>query len=107
MKRSFKMPLSKSENTAVRLDARIPVHIKENLILAAALSGRTQTDILVAAVNEAAQKIIAEHNLISLCLEDQKILAKALLDENDPQDDQRWSVLRKAFQRHAQEAESR
>ncbi len=77
------IPHAKETNPpVVRIDARIPAHIKENLVIAAALQGTTQTDFLIAAVNEAAQKVIAEHNMIQLCLEDQKTLAMALLDEH-------------------------
>ena len=108
------MTFNKHDNIAVsqdartvRVDARIPIHIKNNLVMAAALSGRTQTDFLITAVNEAAQKVIAEHNLINLCLEDQKALAQALLDENTPPDGQRWDRLRKAMRRHYKEVDSR
>jgi uncharacterized protein (DUF1778 family) len=58
--------LQDAQSPIVRIDARIPAHIKERLAVAAALQGRTQTDFLIAAVNEAAQKVIAEHNLIRL-----------------------------------------
>jgi uncharacterized protein (DUF1778 family) len=108
------MPVNKSGHSTVhqdartvRVDARVPLHIKNNLVMAAALSGRTQTDFLITAVNEAAQKVIAEHNLITLCLEDQKLLAQALLDENTPSDGQRWDRLRKAMRRHSKEVDSR
>jgi len=106
-KEGIDISLSKSDNPTVRLDARIPLHIKKNLVTAAALSGRSQTDFLITAVNEAAQKVIAEHSLITLCLEDQEILAKALLDENAPSDGLRWGRLRKALSRHSQEVDSR
>ena len=89
----------------VRIDARIPAHIKENLVVAAALQGRTQTDFLVAAVNEAAQKVIAEHNMIQLCLEDQKTLAMALLDDQRSPD-ARTARLRRAMDDHARDVES-
>jgi len=101
------MTLSKSDKQTVRLDARIPLHIKKNLVAAAALSGRSQTDFLITAVNEAAQRVIAEHSLITLCLEDQEALAKALLDENTPSDGKRWDRLRKSMRRHSKEVDSR
>ncbi len=108
------MPTSKSEHSAihqnartVRVDARVPLHIKNNLVMAAALSGRTQTDFLITAVNEAAQKVIAEHNVITLCLEDQQALAQALMDEHAPPDEGRWDRLRQAIRRHSKEADSR
>jgi len=108
------MSINKSDKTiarqdarTVRMDARLPLHIKNNLVMAAALSGRTQTDFLITAVNEAAQKVIAEHNLITLCLEDQKVLAQALLAESAPSDGRRWDILRKAMLRHSKEVDSR
>ena len=89
----------------VRIDARIPAHIKENLVMAASLQGRTQTDFLITAINEAAQKVIAEHKIIQLCLEDQKILAMALLDEHHSPDAQ-TSRLRQAIDDHTRDVES-
>jgi uncharacterized protein (DUF1778 family) len=89
----------------VRIDARIPAHIKESLAVAAALQGRTQTDFLITAVGEAARKVIAEHNVVKLCLEDQKALAAAIL--NDQPDMERFGRLRKAMREHARAVEGR
>ncbi len=89
----------------VRIDARIPAHIKENLVVAAALQGMTQTDFLVSAVNEAAKRVIAEHTVIHFCLEDQKALAKALLDE-DGSPNPGSQRLRQALEDHSRYAES-
>ena len=74
------MPVQTLSET-VRIDARVPLHIKEMLAQAAALEGRSQTDFLIAAVASAARKVIGEHAIIRLCLEDQQILAAALADE--------------------------
>ena len=72
---------TQTEQGTVRIDARIPANIKESLVMAAALEGRTQTDFLIAAVAEAARRTIAEHSVITLCLEDQHTLATALADD--------------------------
>lgn len=72
---------TQAEQGTVRIDARIPANIKESLVMAAALEGRTQTDFLIAAVAEAARRTIAEHSVINLCLEDQHALAAALADD--------------------------
>jgi uncharacterized protein (DUF1778 family) len=96
----------KTDQSIVRLDARIPAHIKESLVMAAALTGRSQTDFLIAAVSEAAQKVIAEHNLIKLCLDDQKALAKALLSEVHDSSE-RFSRLSQALRDHDNVVESR
>ena len=89
----------------VRIDARIPAHIKENLVIAAALQGTTQTDFLITAVNEAAKRVIAEHTMIRFCLEDQKTLAMALLDEHPGQNPD-TGRLRQALEDHTRSVES-
>lgn len=94
-----------ADAATVRIDARIPAHIKESLAAAAALQGRSQTDFLITAVSEAAQKVISEHNVIKLCLEDQKALAAALLDESPTP--ARYSRLKKALRDHSSKVESR
>lgn len=71
--------LAAAQSTA-RIDARIPLSVKESLVFAAALEGRTQTDFLIAAVARAARRTIAEHTTIKLACEDQYALANALLD---------------------------
>jgi uncharacterized protein (DUF1778 family) len=73
--------MAQTQNGTVRIDARVPLHIKEILVQAAALEGRTQSDFLISAVAEAARKVIDEHKVIKLCLADQQTLAAALLDE--------------------------
>jgi uncharacterized protein (DUF1778 family) len=96
----------KIQQGTVRLDARIPAPIKESLVMAAALSGRSQTDFIIAAVSEAAQKVIAEYSLIRLCLDDQKAMAKSLLSEADESSD-RFSRLGQAMRDHDHSVESR
>jgi len=101
------MEHNKTAHSTVRLDARIPAHIKESLVMAAALTGRSQTDFLITAVNEAAQKVIAEHKLIRLCLDDQYTLARALTADGEDSDDDRFSRLSQALREHDRTAESR
>lgn len=100
------MDQHKVNQSTVRLDARIPAHIKESLVTAAALTGCSQTDFLITAVSEAAQKVIAKHNMIQLCLDDQKALAKALLGDVENIDD-RFGKLSQAMRDHEREVESR
>jgi len=69
-----------TQNETVRIDVRVPLHIKELLVQAAALEGRSQSDFLVAAVSEAARKVIDGHAVIRLCVADQQTLAAALTD---------------------------
>lgn len=84
----------------VRIDARIPSHVKEIVQYAASIQGRSQTDFMVTAIHEAAQKVIAENSMIQLCLEDQKELAAALLNDNPPPNTKGHARLRRAVQEH-------
>lgn len=92
-----------------RLDARVPFHIKEDIATAAALSGRSQTDFVIAAVSEAARRVIAEHSVIRLCLDDQKALAEALCGAkgDDGNGSERFGRLRQALDDHGRQVESR
>ena len=91
----------------VRIDARIPVHVKKNVALAATIQGRSQTDFMVAVLGEAAQRVIAEHNVIRLCLEDQQQLAEALLPNRAKASEKKRPRLRKALKDHRHTVESR
>ena len=64
-----------------RIDARIPLSVREAIDRAAAMQGRTRTDFLIAAALEKAEQVIAEQSLERLALEDQRALAAALLSE--------------------------
>ena len=64
-----------------RIDARIPLSVRETIDRVAAMQGRTCTDFLIAAVLEKAEQVIAEQSLVRLALEDQRFLATALLSE--------------------------
>ena len=67
-----------SELSRSRIDARIPLTVRETIGRAAALQGRTRTDFLIEAALEKAERVIAEQTLIRLTLRDQELLAKAL-----------------------------
>ena len=71
-----------SEVSMSRIDARIPLTVRETIDRAAALQGRTRTDFLIEAALEKAERVIAEQTLIRLTLRDQELLAKALAEEN-------------------------
>ena len=71
-----------SEVSMSRIDARIPLTVRETIDRAAALQGRTRTDFLIEAALEKAERVIAEQTLIRLTLRDQELLAKALTEEN-------------------------
>lgn len=51
-----------------RIDARIPLSVRETIDRAAAMQGRTRTDFLIAAALEKAGQVIAEQSLVRLAL---------------------------------------
>jgi uncharacterized protein (DUF1778 family) len=77
------MPTSSSPTTA-RLEARISTDLHAMLKRAAELQGRTMTDFVIAAVQDAAQQAIAEAEVVRLSLEDQRCFAQALLSPPEP-----------------------
>lgn len=70
-----------TENNMSRIDARIPLSVRDTIDRAAAMQGRTRTDFLIEAALEKAEKVIAEQTVIRLAVNDQEMLAKALLEE--------------------------
>ncbi|TWU62342.1 hypothetical protein V7x_40710 [Crateriforma conspicua] len=63
-----------------RIDARLPEAVLELLRRAASLQGRSLSDFVVNSAREAAEKAIADHQLIELSVADQEQFAAALLD---------------------------
>jgi uncharacterized protein (DUF1778 family) len=70
-------------NTA-RLEARISTDLHAMLKRAAELQGRTMTDFVVDAVQDAAQRAIEQAEVIRLSLADQECFAQALLSPPPP-----------------------
>jgi uncharacterized protein (DUF1778 family) len=77
-----------------RLQARISSDLHSLLKRAAELQGRTMTDFVAAAVQEAAQRAIEQTEVIRLSLADQECLAQALLSPP-----KQAPVLKRAFSR--------
>jgi uncharacterized protein (DUF1778 family) len=71
-------------STTARLEARISFDLHATLKRAAELQGRTMTDFVVSAVQEAAQRAIEQADVIRLSLADQQCFAKALLNPPEP-----------------------
>ena len=69
---------------SARLEARISFDLHATLKRAAELQGRTMTDFVVSAVQEAAQRAIEQAEIIRLCLADQECFAEALLNPPEP-----------------------
>ena len=65
--------------STARLEARISTDLHTLLKRAAELQGRTMTDFVIAAVQDAAQHAIEQAEVIRLSLADQEGFAQALL----------------------------
>ena len=77
-----------------RLEARISTDLHSMLKRAAELQGRTMTDFVVAAVQDAAQLAIERAEVVRLSLSDQQSFAQALLAPPEPA-----PALKRAFAR--------
>ena len=71
------------QNTA-RLEARLPQDVMTRLKRAAEIRGRTLTDFVVAAADEAACRAIEETEIIRLSVEGQRQIAAAILHPAAP-----------------------
>lgn len=78
-----------------RLEARITPDLQALLKRAAELEGRSVTDFVIAAAQEAAQRRIEDAQVIRLSLEDQQAFVEAILNPPEPA-----PALRRAFGRH-------
>jgi len=75
----------RSNPLTARLEARISTDLHGLLKRAAELQGRTMTDFVVAAVQDAAQRAIEQAEVIRLSMADQQCFADALLSPPKPQ----------------------
>ncbi|MGO9173299.1 MAG: DUF1778 domain-containing protein [Rhodomicrobium sp.] len=75
----YNAPMPKPATTA-RLEARLPAEVHALLKRAAEIEGRSLTDFVVSAAQEAARKTIEETSIIKLSAEDQQRFAEALID---------------------------
>lgn len=88
------MPRSSTRTT--RLEARISPEALAIVRRAAEIQGRSLSDFVVSAAQEAARKAIEEAQVIRLSVEDQEALAAAILNPPEPND-----ALRRARAAHA------
>jgi uncharacterized protein (DUF1778 family) len=65
--------------TTARLEARLPTDVHALLKRAAEIEGRSLTDFVVSAAQEAARKTIEESTVIKVSAEDQERFAEALI----------------------------
>ncbi len=69
-----------TEIETARLEARVPVHVYEQIQRAAKLRGMTLTDYLIATAGEDARRAVEEADVLRLTTEDQVRFAKVLID---------------------------
>jgi uncharacterized protein (DUF1778 family) len=81
--------------TTARLEARLPNAVLERLKRAAEIQGRSLTDFVVAAADEAACRTIEQTEIIRLSLEDQRKFAEAIINPPEP-----TPALRRAVRRY-------
>lgn len=77
-------PEPTDKSRGARLEARISVEQKAVLQQAAALSGRTLSEFVVASAQEAASRVIQEHETIRLSRAEQIAFVSALLNPPRP-----------------------
>lgn len=66
------------------LEARLPHDVMTRLKRAAEIQGRTLTDFVVAAADEAACRVIEQAEIVRLSIEGQRQIAAAILDPPPP-----------------------
>ena len=89
-------------NRTARLEARIAPEALAVVKRAAEIQGRSVSDFVVAAAQEAAYRIIEETEIILLSREDQRRFAAVLIDPPKPNE-----ALRRAAKLHAEHVEVR
>lgn len=83
--------------STARLEARISTDLHSMLKRAAELQGRTMTDFVVSAVQDAALRAIEQAGVIRLSMADQECFARALLSPQKPA-----PALERAFARRSE-----
>lgn len=87
------MPQPSTRTT--RLEARISPEALAIVRRAAEMQGRSLSDFVVSAAQEAAQRAIEDTQVLRLAVEDQRLLAEAILNPPEPND-----ALRRAAAAH-------
>lgn len=85
-----------------RLEARLPASVYALLKRAAELKGRSITDFVVSAAQDAALRVIEDDGIIRLSGEDQARFAQALLNPPEPN-----AALKRAVRQHRKDIDVR
>jgi uncharacterized protein (DUF1778 family) len=87
--------LKQAHQPAARLETRLPNEVFTRLKRAAEIQGRTLTDFVIAAADEAACRAIEQTEIIRLSAEDQREIWRAILNPPKP-----TPALRRAARRY-------
>jgi uncharacterized protein (DUF1778 family) len=87
--------MKQQHHAIARLEARLPNEVLTRLKRAAEIQGRTLTDFVVAAADEAACRAIEQTEILRLSAEDQRQIAAAILNPPAP-----TPALKKAVRRY-------
>lgn len=93
-------PETQDKPRNARLEARVSSEQKNFFQRAASLSGRTLSEFVIDSTQEAATKIVQEHEVILLSREEQVAFVSALLAPSEP-----GARLKKAIQSYRRKAE--
>jgi uncharacterized protein (DUF1778 family) len=96
--KEFTMPV----NQVARLEARLPKAVYATLKRAAELEGRSLSDFVVSAAQDAANRVIENTTIIRLSVADQIAFAEALLNPPKPN-----AALKRARKLHDENVEMR
>lgn len=96
------MATSNPSPKSARIETRVSQEQKELIERAAAFSGRTVSDFVVAHVEVAAKKVIEEHEKLQLDQAQSRVLVDALLSPKKPN-----KKLKLAMEQHRKRVESR
>ena len=69
---------------AARLEARLTEVQKELVEKAAGYQGMSQTDFVLGTVLDEARRVVREHEVIELTLEQSRLVAEAMIDPPEP-----------------------
>ena len=83
------------QTRTARLEARISPEMLTVVKRAAEIQGRSVSDFVVAAAQEAAQRTIEDTTIIRLSIEDQRLMLDTILNPPEPNE-----ALRKAVDAH-------
>jgi uncharacterized protein (DUF1778 family) len=87
--------MPEGSNRTARIEARISPDALAAVKRAAEIQGRSVSDFVVAAAQDAARRTIEETEIIRLSVEDQKRFVELILNPPEP-----TAALRRAFKRH-------